>query len=320
MDIAVASEGDIAGIISLMRSSLGEDLMPKSEDFFRWKHYENPFGKSKILLAKEGSGLVGLRAFMRWKWSSKNHVISAMRAVDTATDPEYQGRGIFSKLTMQAVEECKKEGVEMVFNTPNSISIKGYLKMGWNEVGKMPLFFSAGSIFPFFFSESLSAEILSEFNISEKLSSFDNNWSLSTLSDFYYTPISFEFLTWRYKNCPIIKYGMISEGGEFGIIFRIKPFNRFIELRICEIWASSEGTSQKKIRDSIKTLIKKIRPLFVSCTYSPMLNNKHHSLPGLFGPFYKGPIVTIRSLCLEDLDNFINFKNWQPSIGSMELF
>ena len=60
------------------------------------------------------------------------------RAVDTATDPDFQGRGIFTRLTLEALDALPAEGVELVFNTPNARSLPGYLKMGWQEVGRLP--------------------------------------------------------------------------------------------------------------------------------------------------------------------------------------
>ena len=61
---------------------------------------------------------------------------AAVRAVDTATHPDHQGRGLFSALTRHAVEACRTEGVAFVFNTPNEQSRPGYLKLGWREVGR----------------------------------------------------------------------------------------------------------------------------------------------------------------------------------------
>ena len=146
MQISEAVTGDLPQMISLLKASLGEKLMPKSEAFFLWKHEKNPFGRSKILVAKENDSIIGLRAFMHWKWVSQQEIVSAVRAVDTATDPAWQGKGIFKKLTLQAVEECKNEGVDMVFNSPNPVSMQGYLKMGWEIAGRMPVYLGAGSI------------------------------------------------------------------------------------------------------------------------------------------------------------------------------
>ena len=62
--------------------------------------------------------------------------LRAVRAVDTATHPDHQGRGLFTALTLHALEACRAEGVAFVFNTPNDVSRPGYLKMGWREVGR----------------------------------------------------------------------------------------------------------------------------------------------------------------------------------------
>ena len=69
-----------------------------------------------------------------------------MRAVDTATHPDYQGRGIFSRLTLHAIDELRADGVAFVFNTPNDQSRPGYLKMGWQPVARLPVLFRPRSI------------------------------------------------------------------------------------------------------------------------------------------------------------------------------
>ena len=61
----------------------------------------------------------------------------AVRAVDTATHPDFRGQGVFSALTLGALEELRSDGVAFVFNTPNERSRPGYLKMGWQPVGQV---------------------------------------------------------------------------------------------------------------------------------------------------------------------------------------
>jgi len=99
MHVREATPDDIPAIVSLLKVSLGESLMPKSEAFWRWKHVDNPFGKSPVLLACKGDMLIGVRAFMRWEWKRESIIYKSVRAVDTATHPEYYGNGIFKKLT-----------------------------------------------------------------------------------------------------------------------------------------------------------------------------------------------------------------------------
>ena len=119
LTIRKASGEDVAAIVSLLRLSLGEALMPKSEAFWKWKHCDNPFGASPVLLAFENNELIGVRAFMRWEWTRNGKTVKAVRAVDTATHPRHQGKGVFKKLTLSLLNEHKNSDICFVFNTPN---------------------------------------------------------------------------------------------------------------------------------------------------------------------------------------------------------
>ena len=48
-----------------------------------------------------------------------------------------QGRGLFTALTLHAVDACAGEGIDLVFNTPNEPSRRGYLRLGWRDVGRL---------------------------------------------------------------------------------------------------------------------------------------------------------------------------------------
>ena len=134
IEVRAARPDDLAEILVLCRRSLGW-TDGDWESLFRWKHLHNRFGTSPMWVAVADGRIVGLRTFMRWEFERDGRPVRAVRAVDTATDPDYQGRGLFTLLTLHAVRELRAEGVEMVFNTPNDKSRPGYLKMGWQDVG-----------------------------------------------------------------------------------------------------------------------------------------------------------------------------------------
>ncbi|MFM8303777.1 MAG: GNAT family N-acetyltransferase [Actinomycetota bacterium] len=134
-----ATAGDRPEILAVAGRSLGWEPGPATEAHFTWKHADNPFGASPMWVAEVGGRVAGFRTFLRWEFLHAGEVRHAVRAVDTATDPEFQGRGIFTTLTRAALDELTAEGVDFVFNTPNAQSRPGYLKMGWVVVGRLPV-------------------------------------------------------------------------------------------------------------------------------------------------------------------------------------
>lgn len=137
MIIRRATPADETAVLALLGASLGWGDDERFASFFAWKHKENPFGESPGWVAVDGERIVGFRTFLRWELEGPAGVIRAVRAVDTATHPDYQRQGIFSRLTRQALEEVTAEGVDLVFNTPNDRSGPGYLKLGWLQVGRL---------------------------------------------------------------------------------------------------------------------------------------------------------------------------------------
>ncbi len=131
-----AVAADLPAIIALLQDSMGRADDERFDALFRWKHLENAFGASPMWVACAGERVVGLRTFMRWDFERAGATVRCVRAVDTATHPDFQGRGIFRRLTLDALPVLAADGVQFVFNTPNDQSRPGYLKMGWNEIGR----------------------------------------------------------------------------------------------------------------------------------------------------------------------------------------
>jgi hypothetical protein len=134
-EVAPYRDEDEPLVLQLLAESLGPGPAgQRSPEFFRWKHLANPFGRSLMLVARDGERIIGLRAFLRWRLRAGDRIIRAVRAVDTATHPDHRGRGVFATLTREAVGLLRSD-TDLIFNTPNELSGPGYLKMGWRKVG-----------------------------------------------------------------------------------------------------------------------------------------------------------------------------------------
>lgn len=128
---------DLPQVLDVMRAALGEtDVLRRTPELFRWKHLDNPFGRSILLVAETSGRIAGLRAFMRWDLTTPEGVrVACARPVDTATHPDFQRMGLFRMLTEHAVDHARSSGIDLIFNTPNPQSGAGYRKMGWAIAG-----------------------------------------------------------------------------------------------------------------------------------------------------------------------------------------
>ncbi|WP_162051937.1 GNAT family N-acetyltransferase [Pontibacter pamirensis] len=126
-------EKDLEGVLQLLSISLKN---PKGEEWFRWKHLDNPFGKSRGYVAIDKERVAGIRLFMNWKLTYEGKAVKALRPVDTATHPEHRLKGVFKQLTAFGLSDANADDSHAIFNTPNNNSLPGLLKMGWQQLHK----------------------------------------------------------------------------------------------------------------------------------------------------------------------------------------
>jgi GNAT superfamily N-acetyltransferase len=237
--------GDEPAVLALLQASLGWVPDDQYARFFRWKHQENAFGPSPAWVAVDEDRVVGFRVFMRWEFASDAEIVRAVRAVDTATHPDYQGRGIFLRLTLHALEQLRPEGVAFVFNTPNDQSRPGYLRMGWQLVGRLPVLARPRSPAALArlarartpadkWSEPSAAgspvhDVLADpAPVDELLADLPVS-GLATLR-------SVEYLRWRYGFAPLAYRAVVAPNGVADgiVIFRLRRRGPALEAAVCE--------------------------------------------------------------------------------------
>ena len=314
MTIREAGPADVPEIVQVLKASLGEADLPLSEKIWNFKHSENPFGKSIVLIAVEDQKIIGVRAFMRWNWHRDGRTFSCFRAVDTATHPEHQGKGIFKKLTLKAVELGKEEGADFIFNTPNDKSRPGYLKMGWEIAGKLkvgvtPAFFSFWN-----FKKSIPYYEVNYQSTPKELEDLCSGWNSGLAAGKLYTEKSAKYLKWRYEENPLQGYEVLTTSN-FYLAGYIKKRKSIKELRIVEC-IYQDKLAEKEVNKIIRRWSLKFGAQVVS--FSPLL--KTVQIPSLKGKF--GPLSTVRNLNLTELEKEICFttENWTYSLGDLELF
>ncbi len=306
------TEEDIPQIIDLLKISLGESLIPKSEALWKWKHLDNPFGKSPVLLAEKDGEIIGVRAFLKWEFAQGTEIIKACRAVDTAVHPEFQGKGLFTKLSLNLIEQIREDGTHLIYNTPNTQSLPGYLKMDWEKWGKLPLkmkFHMTGSSSK---QKVFSSDWSTVYPLISKIESVKNPCSTiqtHTISGYF---------NWRYADCPLFPYQFISDRESYLLIFRIKEGKMGRELRITDLFTGdSFGKTQKKeLNKELNNFQKQSGARFTSFSGIAYSNQQALDL-GILPVLSIGPIITLRKVS-EDSEP-MNL-NWGWSLGDLEVF
>lgn len=313
MIIRVAQTEDIPAIVELLKDSLGESLLKKTTSIWDFKHVQNPFGASYVLVAEENNQLIGVRAFMSWKWQLGDIVWQAYRAVDTATHPEHQGKGIFKKLTLQALADVGKENDCFIFNTPNEKSRPGYLKMGWEALGKIKIALVPVLLYRFIHLFSKTSNSIVSLNEEQIEAICVKHNSELTIKNELFTPKSAAYLHWRYTTNPMQPYTVLT-GKDWYVALYVKKHKRFNELRIAEVIGGNSAKAKKEIRRVVVDYAAKQGCLLLSTTEKSLFPLAFY---GAFGPILTCKDLTLNSVILQQSKQN---TGWHYAMGDLELF
>jgi GNAT superfamily N-acetyltransferase len=237
---------DEPAVLVLLGASLGWVPDELHARLFAWKHAENSFGVSPAWVAAVDGEIVGFRTFLRWEFRLDGQLVRAVRAVDTATHPDHQGRGVFTALTEHALTALRDDGVAFVFNTPNERSRPGYLRMGWRPVGKLPVLARPCSLtaLPRLVRARVPADKWSVAtdageSVADALTADPDGLAdlLTTLPDTgLRTNRTAAYLAWRYGFQPLCYRAIASADGPTRglVIFRLRRRGPALEAVVCE--------------------------------------------------------------------------------------
>jgi GNAT superfamily N-acetyltransferase len=305
-----AVRDDRPAVIRLAVQALGWRGDERDQAFFAWKHDDNPFGPSPAWVAVERGEIVGFRTFLRWELARGAERMRMVRAVDTATGPDHQGKGIFRRLTENAVSELTAAGYDGVFNTPNARSRPGYLKMGWTELGRPTL--GARPRGPFaalrMVRSRAAAEKWSEpTTVGQPAIDVLSESSLGSFLAMLPAPVAWgtprtpEYLRWRYGFEPLQYRALEVRGGL--AIFRVRRRGPNREVALCEWLAPGPD------RRALRRLADTAGDYVVACD----LGAGH----GLVPLPRVGPVVTWRPLSRSSVPALDDLRF---GLGDLELF
>jgi GNAT superfamily N-acetyltransferase len=323
IELRAFAPADRPQVLELLAQSLGREDDPRYSALYAWKHEDNVFGPSPCLVATDGERVVGVRVFMRWQFEHDGATVHAVRAVDTATHPDYQGRGIFSRLTLAAIERVREDGVGFVFNTPNTQSRPGYLKMGWEVVGRPPVAVrprSLGSAIRIARAREPAERWSEPTSAGEPAAAFvsANGPAIGRLvesqrpSSRLRTVRSPEYFAWRY-GLDFLHYRVVpSPGGpqDGFAVFRVRKRGAAREVVLDELAVpGGDAESERKV---LRELIREMPgDYLIRVGGAPASRQLFFRLPR------QGPILTWRAVCETSMPPL---DTWALTMGDIELF
>ena len=302
---------DLPEVLSVLKAALGESpVLRRTPALWAWKHEQNPFGPSLVLLAEKEGRIAGVRALMRWDLDMPNGSrLRCLRAVDTATHPDFERQGIFSRLTTAALDNAREQGYDLIFNTPNERSGAGYLKMGWGIVGAIgvmirPLLGAGRRV-----DEEAAPDPEHYFSATEVLP--------ASLPDLrpprgLRTPRTEAYLEWRFRAHPYVSYITVTAGSCMAVA-RPNLRKGRKEVVVSDLLGLASGKA-------VRMLARRSRAHYLAGWFSPGSPERTAAILGGMLPIPGMQSLTLVANPLRQLPlDVFDASNWDLAMSDLEL-
>jgi GNAT superfamily N-acetyltransferase len=117
---------------------------PRSLESLRWQYFENTTDRLFVDLAlapgedKLAAIYASLPGWMRIRGERR----LALQSLDTLTDADFRGKGLFVKLATRTFQRATEDGAALIYGFPNKSSAPGFFKkLGWSPLDPVPFLF-----------------------------------------------------------------------------------------------------------------------------------------------------------------------------------
>jgi GNAT superfamily N-acetyltransferase len=318
---------DEPGVLEVLRAAFGqwprgiEGVTPS--EFFRWKHLEGPFGPSSTLVAEADGAVVGLVAYMPWRFNAGGRTLETLRGVDFALHPDRRRPGASSALTQAAVKHFSSD-LAFVWGNPNARGTPVSLKSGWRDVGRLHRFFQPstprlGTMRRAFGKASnehrempvtakSAAEVLGDAATASILPA-----QTEGPSDRLTTAKGLDYLRWRYGRFHEYRAVQSDSGAGGIVIFRPRCHGPFSVLDVCEMLVDRDD--RRTARHLLQQARESAPSDFVSCGFA---SRREAALCG-FAPARHREVLVTYPIQPNLVPDSTQRASWALSRGDLEL-
>ena len=131
---------DTALVIQQLLSKNGEN---KDIDLINWQYVDCPSGAHVSIAHLQGSvneKPVALYAVFKNRMLIKGKPALGAQSIDTLTNAEFRGRGLFRTLASEIHEDMLSHEIEVIYGVPNGLSYQGFQKyLNWSMLDPLPM-------------------------------------------------------------------------------------------------------------------------------------------------------------------------------------
>ncbi|WP_339887716.1 GNAT family N-acetyltransferase [uncultured Flavobacterium sp.] len=213
--------------ISIFKECFYRNGSKKNNEVIEWQFLKNPINKQYVDIAIDikNNQTAAIYAIFPIKFKIKNSVLIGSQSLDTITDIDYRGKGLFINLAKDVYEKASQNDVKLVYGFPNGNSIYGFQKkLAWEVLDPVPFL-----IKPFrtsYFTNKISwLSWLPNINLVRSNNKVNDNYRVESKNEFplavneVWTKFSKtinvavnrdkEYLDWRYINKPLEDYKIV---------------------------------------------------------------------------------------------------------------
>lgn len=270
-----------------------------NREIIEQRYLENPFEELLMYVAIDNGRIVANYSAVPIRVVVNGEVRKAALSLNTMTDPEYAGRGLFTTLATALYDYLSSNGYAMIIGFPNFMSNRTFnTRLGWRTVLEIPTL-----------KLDLETCRLSEENEQVIASSFDSI-SRGVESKQIHVDLSTEYINWRFRDNKEKQYNVHSLDNENWLIYQF--YND--EINITEINCVDTCNEQELIQRLISVGKKKG---YKYITTWRMTNTESHSYLEKVGFRMSSPIRTFGLRCFDGSisDYVYDPRNWLVQMG-----
>lgn len=114
---------------------------PRSKESLEWQYFANTTGKLfvDVALAPGEQKLAAIYASLPGYMRIAGQRRLMLQSLDTLTDADFRGRGLFVKLAKETFRRAADDGAALIYGFPNGSSAPGFFKkLGWSPLDPVP--------------------------------------------------------------------------------------------------------------------------------------------------------------------------------------